>query len=163
MSTTIQRGVGKQDRALGHRCKCISPSGKSHPYMGQVSHCGLAVREAGHAVFPSPARVGELPPCPLATGRLNFHAGVQKPDPLGSSPSSATVAPPPPLGDSDFSSLCFSFIHNFSMVNRPSFLFFFFNNFSGTSLVIQWLRPCAPNAGGPGPILVRELDPTCHN
>ena len=82
-------------------------------------------------VFPSPARVGELPPCPLATGRLDFHAGVQEPDPLGSSPSCATVHPPQPLGDSDFSSLCLSFIHNFSMVNRPSFLFFFKITFQG--------------------------------
>ena len=31
----------------------------------------------------------------------------------------------------------------------------------GTSLVAQWLRLHAPNAGGPGSIPVRELDPTC--
>ena len=32
-----------------------------------------------------------------------------------------------------------------------------------TSLVVQWLIFCAPNTGGPGLILVRELDPTCCN
>ena len=31
----------------------------------------------------------------------------------------------------------------------------------GTSLVVQWLRRCDPNARGLGLILVRELDPTC--
>ena len=31
----------------------------------------------------------------------------------------------------------------------------------GTSLVVQWVRLHAPNAGGPGSTLVRELDPTC--
>lgn len=69
--------------------------GKSHPYMGQVSPCSLAVREAGYAVSPGPARVGDLPPCPLATGRLDFCAGVQGPDPLGFSPSCAIVPPDP--------------------------------------------------------------------
>ena len=34
---------------------------------------------------------------------------------------------------------------------------------NGTSLVAQWLRLCAPNAGGPGSIPGQELDPTCHN
>ena len=34
---------------------------------------------------------------------------------------------------------------------------------SGTSLVVQWLRLHAPNAGGPGLIPVREIDPTCRN
>ena len=29
--------------------------------------------------------------------------------------------------------------------------------------MVQWLRLCAPNAGGPGSTLVRELDPTCCN
>ena len=33
----------------------------------------------------------------------------------------------------------------------------------GTSLVVQWPRPHGPNAGGPGSILVRELDPICSN
>ena len=46
----------------------------------------------------------------------------------------------------------------------------------GLSLVVQWLRPCAPNAGGPGSIsgqgtrsYVSQLlhaatkDPACHN
>ena len=32
---------------------------------------------------------------------------------------------------------------------------------SGTSLVVQWLRLHAPNAGGLVPSLVRELDPIC--
>ena len=36
-----------------------------------------------------------------------------------------------------------------------------------TSLVVQWLRFCSPNAGGWGDCqvqsLVRELDPTYHN
>ena len=31
----------------------------------------------------------------------------------------------------------------------------------GTSLVAQWMRLCAPNAGGWVRSLVRELDPTC--
>ena len=32
----------------------------------------------------------------------------------------------------------------------------------GTSLVVQWVRLCAPNAGGAGvQSLVKELDPTC--
>ena len=31
----------------------------------------------------------------------------------------------------------------------------------GTSLVVQWLRLCAPNAGDPVQSLIRELDPTC--
>ena len=30
----------------------------------------------------------------------------------------------------------------------------------GTSLVVQWLRLHAPNAGSRGRFLVRELDPT---
>ena len=34
---------------------------------------------------------------------------------------------------------------------------------SGTSLVVQWLRLCAPSAGGWVWFLVRKLDPTCHN
>ena len=33
----------------------------------------------------------------------------------------------------------------------------------GTSLVVQWLRLRASNAGGLGSSLVRELDPTCCN
>ena len=34
----------------------------------------------------------------------------------------------------------------------------------GTSLVVQWLRLCTLNAGGPGfPSLVRKLDPACCN
>ena len=33
----------------------------------------------------------------------------------------------------------------------------------GTSLVIQWLRLCAPSAGGQVPSLVRELDLTRCN
>ena len=32
----------------------------------------------------------------------------------------------------------------------------------GTSLVVQWLALCTPNAGAQVPSLVRELDPTCH-
>ena len=34
------------------------------------------------------------------------------------------------------------------------FFFFFFNktNKTGTSLAVQWLRLCTPNAGGPGSI-----------
>ena len=32
-----------------------------------------------------------------------------------------------------------------------------------TSLVVQWLRLCAPNAGSPGSILVRKLDPISLN
>ena len=32
---------------------------------------------------------------------------------------------------------------------------------AGTSLVVQWLRLCTPNAQVRS--LVRELDPTCHN
>ena len=32
---------------------------------------------------------------------------------------------------------------------------------TGTSLVVQWLRLCAPNAGDSGS--VRELDPKCCN
>ena len=34
-----------------------------------------------------------------------------------------------------------------------------------TSLVIQWLKLLAPNAGVGGAVgsLFRELDPTCHN
>ena len=31
-----------------------------------------------------------------------------------------------------------------------------------TSLMVQWLRFCAPNAGGPGLIPGQELDPTYH-
>ena len=31
-----------------------------------------------------------------------------------------------------------------------------------TSLIVQWLRFRAPNAGGPGLIPGQELDPTCH-
>ena len=31
----------------------------------------------------------------------------------------------------------------------------------GTSLVVQWLRLCAPNAGDLGSIQVRELDAAC--
>ena len=43
-------------------------------------------------------------------------------------------------------------------------LHFFFNfGEMGTSLVVQWLRLCAPNAGGRGLIQVRELKPTCFN
>ena len=34
---------------------------------------------------------------------------------------------------------------------------------TGASLEIQWQRLHTPSAGGPGSILVRELDPTCHN
>ena len=37
------------------------------------------------------------------------------------------------------------------------------NSELGTSLVVQWLRLRAPNAGTWIPSLVRELDPTCHN
>ena len=37
------------------------------------------------------------------------------------------------------------------------------NQLVGTSLVVQWLRLCAPNAGGRGLIQVRELKPTCFN
>ena len=33
----------------------------------------------------------------------------------------------------------------------------------GTSLVVQWLRLHAPNAGAQVRFLVRELDPACHN
>ena len=33
----------------------------------------------------------------------------------------------------------------------------------GTSLAVWWLGFCAPNTGGLGPPLVRELDPTCHS
>ena len=33
----------------------------------------------------------------------------------------------------------------------------------GTSLMVRWLRFLTPNTGGPGSILVRELDPTCHD
>ena len=33
----------------------------------------------------------------------------------------------------------------------------------GTSLVVQWLKLCGPNAGGLGSSLVRELDPTSFN
>ena len=33
----------------------------------------------------------------------------------------------------------------------------------GTSLVVQWLIVCAPNAGAQIQSLVRELDPICHN
>ena len=33
----------------------------------------------------------------------------------------------------------------------------------GTSLVVQWLRLCAPNAGDLGSIMVRELEPACSN
>ena len=32
-----------------------------------------------------------------------------------------------------------------------------------TSLVVQWLGLCAPNAGTQVPSLVRELDTTYHN
>ena len=32
-----------------------------------------------------------------------------------------------------------------------------------TSLVVQWLRFCAPSERAPGLILVRELDSTCCN
>ena len=38
---------------------------------------------------------------------------------------------------------------------------FFKSTSIGTSLVAQWIRLHVPNAGGPGLILVRELDPTC--
>ena len=34
---------------------------------------------------------------------------------------------------------------------------------SWTSLVVQWLKFCIPNAGGLVQSLVRELDHTCHN
>ena len=33
----------------------------------------------------------------------------------------------------------------------------------GTSLVVQWLRLHAPNAGGSGLIPGQELGPTCHS
>ena len=33
----------------------------------------------------------------------------------------------------------------------------------GLSLVVQWLRPCAPSAGAQVQSLVRELDPTFHS
>ena len=33
----------------------------------------------------------------------------------------------------------------------------------GTSLVVQWLRFLAPNAGASVQFLVREVDSTCHN
>lgn len=33
----------------------------------------------------------------------------------------------------------------------------------GTSLVVQWLQLPAPNTGGLGHSLARELDPTCNN
>ena len=32
-----------------------------------------------------------------------------------------------------------------------------------TSLVVQWLRPCIPNARGLISIRGPELDPTCYN
>ena len=32
-----------------------------------------------------------------------------------------------------------------------------------TSLVVQWLRLCVPNAGGLNSIPGQELDPTCHS
>ena len=32
---------------------------------------------------------------------------------------------------------------------------------SRTSLVVQWIRLCTPNAGGPVRSLIREIDPTC--
>ena len=32
-----------------------------------------------------------------------------------------------------------------------------------TSLVVQWLRFCAPNAGAWVQFLVKELDPACCN
>ena len=37
------------------------------------------------------------------------------------------------------------------------------NNSHGTSLAVQWLSLCAPNAGGWVPFLVSKLDPTCSN
>ena len=37
-----------------------------------------------------------------------------------------------------------------------------FNDFLGTSLVVQVLRPCAPNAGAGVRSLARELELTCH-
>ena len=53
-----------------------------------------------------------------------------------------------------------SFLYVFSTELEPlSFLLNGFKTKSGTSLVVQWLRLHAPNAGGPGSILVRELDP----
>ena len=33
----------------------------------------------------------------------------------------------------------------------------------GTSLVVQWLGLCAPDAGAPVQSLVRELNPMCRN
>ena len=51
------------------------------------------------------------------------------------------------------------FLHELAV--QRSFLFK--KSVPGTSLVVQWLRPCTPNAGSPGLILVRELDPTCRN
>ena len=48
--------------------------------------------------------------------------------------------------------------------DRSTFFFFFKKNqMEGTSLVVQWLRLCAPNAGGLDQSLVRELDPAGHN
>ena len=38
-----------------------------------------------------------------------------------------------------------------------------FSTSLGTSLVVLWLRLCAPNAAGLGWSPVEELDPTCHN
>ena len=37
------------------------------------------------------------------------------------------------------------------------------NDIHETSLVVQWLGLCAPNAGTQVPSLVRELDTTYHN
>ena len=34
---------------------------------------------------------------------------------------------------------------------------------TGTSLVVHWLRLCAPSVGAGVQPLVRELDPTCHS
>ena len=47
-------------------------------------------------------------------------------------------------------------------------LYFFFSlntsiKIRGTSLVVQWLTLCTPNAGAQAQFPVRELDPTCHN
>lgn len=42
------------------------------------------------------------------------------------------------------------------------FFFVIFNDFLGTSLVVQLLRPCAPNAGAGVRSLARKLELTCH-
>ena len=48
---------------------------------------------------------------------------------------------------------------------QPLFKYYLLHSRMGrrTSLVVQWLGLCAPNAGTQGPSLVRELDTTYHN